>query len=71
MTVQRDYGVKCKNPGCNNGIVLGEYMARRQSKKDPIPFIRFAARKLTCPNCHKTYQYDHSDLRELSTKLSV
>jgi len=71
MTIQRDYGVACKNPECNNGIVLGEYMTRRRSKGDPITFIRFTPRKLTCPKCRKTYQYDHSDLREFSTKLSV
>jgi hypothetical protein len=71
MSIQRDYGVECKNSGCSKGIVLGEYMTRRRSKGDPITFIRFTARKLTCPKCHKTYRYDHSDLREFSTKLSV
>ena len=71
MTVQRDYGVQCKNPECNRGIVLCEYMARRRSKGGPIPLIRFSARNLTYPNCHQTYEYDHNDLREFSTKLSV
>jgi hypothetical protein len=64
----RDYGVQCKNPECNSGIVLGEYI-RRRSKGDPILLIRFTARNLTCPNCHQTYEYDHKDLREFSTKL--
>ena len=68
MSIQRDYGVQCKNSECSKGIVLGEYMTRRRSKGDPITLIRFTARKLTCPKCHKTYQYDHSDLREFSTK---
>jgi len=71
MSIQRDYGVACKNPECNNGIALGEYMTRRRSKGNPITLIRFTARKLTCPKCRKTYQYDHSDLREFPSKLSV
>jgi hypothetical protein len=70
MTIQRDYGVACKNPECKNGIVLGEYVTRRRSKGDPIPLIRFTARQLTCPKCDKTYPYDHRDLREFSSNLS-
>jgi hypothetical protein len=70
MSIQRDYGVACKNPECNSGIALGEYMTLRRPKGDPITLIRFTARKLTCPKCHKTYQYGHSDLREFSPKLS-
>ena len=71
MSILRDYGVECRNPECNNEIVLGEYMTRRRSEGDLLTSIRFTARKLTCPKCHKTYQYDRSDLREFSTKLSV
>ncbi len=71
MSIQRDYGVACKNPKCSNRIVLGEYMARRRSSGDPITLIRFSARKLTCPECHKAYEYDQNDLREFSDKLSV
>ena len=79
MYIHRDYGVECKNPECNNRIVFGEYMTPRRSEdpedpKDsegPIPLIRFTARKITCAECHKTYRYDHSDLREFPPKLSV
>ena len=72
--IQRDYGVECKNRECNNRIVLGEYMTPRRSNdepEDPIPLIRFTARKVTCAKCHKTYRYEHSDLREFPAKLPV
>ena len=75
MPIHRHYGVDCKNRECNNRIVFGEYMTPRGSEsgpeEDPIPLIRFTARKVTCPQCHKTYKYDHSDLREFPAKLSV
>ncbi len=71
MSIHRDYGVECKNPECNNRIVFGEYMTPRRSEEDPISLIRFTARKVTCPKCHKTCHYDHSDLREFPAKLSV
>lgn len=73
-SILRDYGVECKNRGCKNRIVLGEYLTPRQSGEDPgdpIALIRFTARKVTCANCHTTYQYDHSDLREFPAKLSM
>lgn len=80
MPIHRHYGVECKNRECDNRIVLGEYMTPSRSEEDqdpmrseedPISLIRFTARKVTCPECHKTYQYDHSDLREFPAKLSV
>jgi hypothetical protein len=73
-SIQRDYGVECKNRRCNNRIVLGEYMTHLRSgedPEDPIPLIRFTARKVTCAKCQKTSQYEHSDLREFPAKLSV
>jgi hypothetical protein len=72
--IQRDYGVECKNRECHNRIVLGEYMTPRRSNdepEDPIPLIRFTARKVTCAKCQKTYRYEHSDLREFPAKLPV
>jgi hypothetical protein len=74
MSINKVYGVACKNAECNKRIVLGEYMTPRRSEEepeDPIPLIRFTARKITCPKCHKTYQYHHSDLREFPAKVSV
>ena len=76
-SIHREFGVECKNPECNKGIVLGGYMTPRRSQEDPddpddpIPLIRFTARKVTCPKCYETYQYDHSDLREFPTKFTV
>jgi hypothetical protein len=70
-STHRDYGVECKNRRCNSRIVLGGYMAPLRSGEDPIPLIRFTARKVTCANCYNTYQYEHSDLREFPTKVSV
>jgi hypothetical protein len=74
MSIHRDYGVECKNRACNNRIILGEYMTPSRSEEDPIEpisLIRFTARRVTCPKCHKTCQYHHSDLREFPAKLSV
>jgi hypothetical protein len=76
-TIHREFGVECKNTECKKAIVLGGYLTPRHSKEspdgldDPIPLIRFTARRVTCPECQKTYEYDHSDLREFPAKSSV
>ena len=74
VSIHREFGVECKNPECNKEIVLGGYLTPRQSNEDPddpIPLIRFTARRVTCPERQRTYEYDHSDLREVPTKFTV
>lgn len=67
MTQERLYGVECKNAACHAGIVLGSYLTRPQNSGDLIEFVVVKkAGRVTCPNCHREYEYDRPDIREFA-----
>jgi len=66
MSIEKKFGVECKNPQCGECIVLGMYMKPPQSTRDFVNFVMVGHWKLTCRSCGDVYDYDQADLRECS-----
>jgi hypothetical protein len=66
MSVEKSYGVECKNKKCRTGIILGTYMTRPERSGDIISFVVVTkAGRVKCPSCGQEHEYDSPDIREL------
>jgi hypothetical protein len=65
MSVERAYGVECKNKECHTGIILGSYITRPERGGDLVSFV--VVRKegtVKCPTCGASHEYGQADIRE-------
>jgi len=68
MSVEKAYGVECKNKECHTGIILGTYMTRPERGGDLVSFVVMKnAGVVKCPNCGASHEYDQADIREFPT----
>lgn len=72
MSEERSYGVECKSPGCDTGIILGTYMTRPERGGDVIQFVVVKkAGSVRCPTCSNEHSYDQGEIREFPKGVGV
>jgi hypothetical protein len=65
MSEELEYGVRCKNPDCHHGFVLGKYMANPKHAGDTVTFVSMKPQRAKCPSCGRTYEYTRDDLEQV------
>ena len=62
MSTEEKFGVECKNPRCDDYIVLGLYILPPELRRDLRNYLWTGPWRLTCPCCGHVDDYDQADL---------